>query len=91
MRAAHQRWVTQHGRTTVGLSGLPIGECACYLADWLRGKAPVSPRDWFSAPLMLRFAVDDVKAYYLEAAAAGTATPSTPSSSLLSDRSARAP
>jgi hypothetical protein len=34
------------------------------------------PRDGFSAPLILRFAVDDLKAYCLEAAA-GTAKPSS--------------
>jgi hypothetical protein len=77
LRAARQRWVAQHGRTTVGLSGLPIGECARYVADWLRGNAPPSPREGFSAPLILRFAVDDLKAYWLEAAAAGTAQPSS--------------
>jgi hypothetical protein len=77
LRGAHQGWVARRGRTTVGLSGLPIGECSRYVADWLRGKAPPSPRDGFSAPLMLRFAVDDVKAYYLEAAAAGAAKPSS--------------
>jgi hypothetical protein len=77
LRGAHQRWLAQHGRTTVGLSGLPIGECARYVGDWLRGKAPPSPRAGFSPPLILRFAVDDVKAYCLEAAAAGTAKPSS--------------
>ena len=77
LRGAHQRWVAQHHRTTVGLSGLPIGECARYVADWLRGRAPPSPREGFSAPLILRFAVDDVKAYWLEAAAAGAAKPSS--------------
>ena len=77
LRSAHQRGVAQHRRTTVGLSGLPIGENARYVADWLRGKAPASPRKGFSAPLMLRFAIDDVKAYYLEAAAAGIAKPSS--------------
>jgi hypothetical protein len=77
LQAAHERWVTQHRRTTVGLSGLPIGDCARYVADWLRGKAPPSPREGFSAPLILRFAVDDVKAYCLEAAAAGPAKPSS--------------
>jgi hypothetical protein len=46
-------------------------------ADWLCGKAPPSPREEFSGPLMLRFAVDDVKAYYLEAAAAGAGRPSS--------------
>ena len=77
LRDAHQRWFAQHGRTTVGLSGLTSGECARYVADWLRGKAPASPRAGFSAPLMLRFAIDDVKAYYLESAATGIAKPSS--------------
>ena len=77
LRGAHERWEAQHRRTTVGLSGLPIGDCARYVADWLRGKTPPSPREGFSAPLILRFAVDDVKAYYLEAAAAGAAKPSS--------------
>jgi hypothetical protein len=77
LRDAHERWVAQHRRTTVGLSGLPIGDCARYIADWLRGRAPPSAREGFSAPLILRFAVDDVKAYCLEAAAAGTTKPSS--------------
>jgi len=77
LQGAHERWVAQHRRMTVGLSGLPIGDCARYVADWLRGKTPPSPREGFSAPLILRFAVDDVKAYCLEAAAAGAATPSS--------------
>jgi hypothetical protein len=75
LQGAHRLWVAQHGRTTVGLSGLAIGACGHYVADWLRGQAPPSPRDGFSAPLMLRFAVDDVKAYCLEAA--GAAKPSS--------------
>jgi len=61
----------------VGLSGLATGDCARYVADWLRGKGPPSPRDGFSAPLILRFAVDDLKAYGLEAAASGSAKPSS--------------
>jgi len=77
LRGACDRWLAQHGRSTVGLSGLPMGECARYVADWLRGKAPPSPRDGFSAPLILRFAVDDVKAYCLEAASTGAAKPSS--------------
>jgi hypothetical protein len=77
LRGAHQRWVAENGRTTVGLSGLSINKCAGYVADWLRGRAPSSPREGFSAPLILRFAVDDLKAYWLEAAAGGTAKPSS--------------
>ena len=77
LQGAHRRWTEQHGRSTVGLSGLAIGDCARYVADWLRGKAPPSPREGFSAPLLLRFAVDDLKAYCLEAAGSGSAKPSS--------------
>jgi hypothetical protein len=77
LQGAHRRSMEQHGRSTVGLSGLAIGDCARYVADWLRGKAPPSPRDRFSAPLILRFAVDDLKAYCLEAARSGSAKPSS--------------
>jgi hypothetical protein len=77
LRGAHRRWMEQYGRSTVGLSGRAIGDGARYVADWLRGKAPPSPRDGFSAPLILRFAVDDLKAYCLEAAGAGAAKPSS--------------
>jgi hypothetical protein len=56
---------------------LVIADAAHYVADWLRGKSPESLREGFSAPLLLRFAVDDLKAYCLEAAAAGPARPSS--------------
>jgi hypothetical protein len=77
MRGAHARWVAQHGRSAVGLSGLSIVECGRYVADWLNGAPPPRPRNGISAILMLRFAVDDLKAYFLEAAAAGAAMPSS--------------
>ena len=77
LQGAHQRWMAQYHRTTVGLSGLVMADCARYVADWLRGKAPPSPRDGFSAPLILRFAVDDLKAFCLESATAGDAHPSS--------------
>jgi hypothetical protein len=77
LQEAHRRWVSQRGRTTVGLSELAIGDAARYGADWLRGKPPASTREGFSPPLLLRFAVDDIKAYCLEAAAAGSAKPSS--------------
>ena len=77
LRGAHDRWLAQHGRTTVGLSELSMVDCGRYVADWVRGIAPSSLRDGFSPILMLRFAVDDLKAYYLEASAAGAAKPSS--------------
>jgi hypothetical protein len=77
LRSAHDRWVVQHRRSTVGLSGLSIADCGRIVAGWLRGEAPPSPREGFSAILLLRFAVDDLKAYYLEAGAAGATAPSS--------------
>lgn len=77
LRGSHELWVSRYSRTTVGLSGLPIEECTRYVADWLRGKAPPSPFEHFSAPLMLRFVVDDVKAFCLEAAATTSGKPSS--------------
>jgi hypothetical protein len=77
LQGTHEGWVAQHGHTAFGLSGLSLVDCGRYVADWVRGKAPPSPRDGFSAILILRFAVDDLKAYYLEAAAAGSSKPSS--------------
>jgi hypothetical protein len=77
LRDPHRRWIEQHRRTTVGVSGLAIADAARYVALWLRGDSPESPRDGFSAPLLLRFAIDDLKAYALEAAAACSAKPSS--------------
>jgi hypothetical protein len=77
LRGAHERWTRQHRRTTVGVSGLVIAEVAHYVGKWLCGKKPESLRDGYSAPLLLRFAIDDLKAYVLEAAAAGPAKPSS--------------
>jgi hypothetical protein len=58
-----------------------MAEIARYVGAWLTGPPPASPRDSYSAILALRFAVDDLKAYYLEAAAAE----GTPSSRQLGD------
>jgi hypothetical protein len=77
LQDTHRRWLEQHARTTVGVSGLAISEAGHYVAEWVRGRSPPSPRDGYSAPLLMRFAVDDVKAYFLEAAAAGTPQPSS--------------
>jgi hypothetical protein len=82
LASAYDRSVKRRERTTVGLLGLPIAEAGRYVAAWLRGETPASPVADMSAPLALRFAIDDVKAYYLEA---GLADPGTPSSRQLGD------
>jgi len=77
LASSYRRFVAQHGRTLVGLSGLSIPEAGRYIAAWLRGVTPISPNQEMSAPLTLRFAVDDLKAYYFEAALAGAVKPSS--------------
>jgi fermentation-respiration switch protein FrsA (DUF1100 family) len=47
------------------------------MASWLRGQTPQSPSAEMSAPLALRFAVDDLKAAYSEVALSGSANPSS--------------
>jgi hypothetical protein len=59
------------GRSTVGLSGLAPTVCGDYLAAWLRGERPASPIADMSPALVLRFAIDDLKAFALEAALTG--------------------
>jgi len=71
----HERWIDVRSRTTVGLTRLPIGQCAHFVAGWMVGDARPSPWNELSAPMMLRFCVDDLKAYCLEAAA-GNGKPS---------------
>jgi hypothetical protein len=73
----HERFVASNGRTTIGLSGLTIDESAARLAASLSGLLPDS-RDPAASPAQaLRWAVDDLKAYYLEAMSADGAVPSS--------------
>jgi hypothetical protein len=57
------------GRTTVGLSCMPPEAWPEFMARFLVGELPSGPMPHLAAPaLALRFAVDDLKAYYMEAA-----------------------
>ncbi|HEY1431472.1 MAG TPA: hypothetical protein VGF39_07585 [Stellaceae bacterium] len=75
--ARYRRSIEERGRTIVGLSGLSVGEAGRYMAAWLRGQTPHSPSAEMSAVLTLRFAVDDLKAAYIEVALSGSAKPSS--------------
>jgi hypothetical protein len=77
LAGAYQRSLSARGRTTVGLSALPIAAAAEYVARWLRNESPLSPVADMSPPLALRFAIDDVKAYFLEAALIPGSKPSS--------------
>jgi hypothetical protein len=68
---------TRRERSTVGLSTLAPAACGEYVAAWLRGERPASPVADMSPPLALRFAIDDLKAFALEAAQTPTGKPSS--------------
>ena len=81
LQAPYVRSCAERGRTTVGLSGLTPAAAADYVAAWLHRRstedAPSSPVPDLSPVLCLRFAVDDLKAYALEAAIADGGRPSS--------------
>jgi hypothetical protein len=79
---AYARSCTARLRSTVGLSGLSPAACGDYLAAWLRGRKLDSPVADMSPALALRFAIDDLKAFVLEA---GLAPGGNPSSRQLGD------
>ena len=70
LKPAYQRFTSERGRTTVGNSGLTIAELVPYLRSYLDGTPAPATRDDISGPQQMRFACDDLKAYYLEAAMA---------------------
>ena len=74
-RTAHARWVEQTGRTTVGVSGLEPEAALAYLEALARGEASDPPRKDLHPGQLMRFAADDLKALYLEAASLGSGNP----------------
>jgi hypothetical protein len=62
--------VRKQGRTTVGLSGLEIAQAAEFLFAFLHDPGTPSPRPGMPVGDALKLASEDLKAYYLEAAAA---------------------
>ena len=73
----YQRFVAANRRTTVGNSGMEIEECLGLIALFLTGPPHDNRNSPIPAVQMLRWAVDDMKAYYLEAASAGEGMPSS--------------
>ena len=66
------------GRTTVGLSCMPPEALPAFMASFLAGELPSAPSSHLAAPgLSLRFAVDDLKAYYTESAQADGGAPAS--------------
>lgn len=74
---SYERSKAKFGRTTVGLSGLSIETAAEYLMCFAGDDAMASPDADVSALALLRFAIDDLKAFYMEAACADNSRPSS--------------
>jgi len=82
LRPWYQAGLDRRGRTTVGVSGLSIEDAARLLAGFLDDPAIASPRADLALPQALKFASEDLKAWYLEAA---TAKPGPSDSKVLND------
>lgn len=60
----------RRGRSTFGEAGLTIEQISDFLLAWAGEKRPESLRDDLSSPQLLKLAAEELKAFYLEAAAA---------------------
>ena len=76
LRAGYELAVKTQQRTTVGVSGLEMDQIVNFIGAFL-DSVPANPREDISLAFSLNFAVDDLKAFYYEAAAAqpGSASP----------------
>ena len=86
LRDAYDRFVAISGRTSVGVAGITVEQCATLLDHVIQhGTVASSPREEISDVLMLRLAIDDLKAYYTEAALPHSSTDGKPGSRQLCD------
>ena len=76
LKPLYEQAVDEADRDPVGISGLSIDQIVDYVPAFL-GDPPESLRDDISAGLLMRYAADDLKAFYLTAATAGDLTPSS--------------
>lgn len=67
LRIAYETAVSARGRTTVGASELSINEFVPYIAEFVKGDKPKSPRKGLSPVPLLKLVVEDLAAYYTEA------------------------
>ena len=66
LRDDYEAAVLSRGRTTVGASHLRIDDLAPFIARFIRGEIPKSPRKGLPAIPLLKLAVEDLEAYYTE-------------------------
>ncbi len=68
LKPFYQAQCVNKSRTSVGVSKIPIAEAAALFDSAMAGEKLSSSREEISPALMLRLAIDDLKAYYAEAA-----------------------
>ncbi|MFC1916536.1 hypothetical protein ACFLX1_00150 [Chloroflexota bacterium] len=83
MRPWYDIAVGKHERTTVGASRIGLDAIDDFICSFLKGVEPKNPRDDISLAYTLKFAVDDLKAYYFEGITAQPNQESTSSQILL--------
>lgn len=76
LKAWYDHSLASTGRTTVGLSGMDILDAARYLLSIDTDSPMPKPRRDLAEVQCLRYAADDLKAYYLEAMTAAGEVPS---------------
>ncbi len=84
MRPWYDMAVEKHGRTTVGVSKMNLEDIVDFIYSFLKGVVPENPRDDIPLAYVLKLAVDDLKAYYLEGITAQPGQEAAPSK-ILSD------
>ena len=67
LRPAYDAARAARGRTTVGASEFGVDELLPFIAAFVRGEKPRSPRRGVTAIPLLKLAVEDLAAYYTEA------------------------
>ena len=70
LRSWYDLALEKRGRTTIGVSGLDLDAIGDFVSAFLGGGVPENPRGDLPLALVLRLAVDDLKAYYCEAVSA---------------------
>jgi hypothetical protein len=70
MRPWYDMAVAKRQRTTVGVSRIDLEALGDFIYAFVRGEEPENPRDDISLVYTLRMAIEDLKAYYVEAVTA---------------------
>jgi len=77
LKSSYQRQCVDKSRTSVGVAKTPVTELAALFDEAYTQSSLQKIRDDISARLMFRLAIDDLKAYYIEAALADQNSPSS--------------